>query len=192
MDTKPFYPVMGTIAFMVGPGAAQGPTDYQGEQTLYTARPTRYIAFHYYVLLILSLILAPALWFLEPLLRYAKVDLSLAGLSLDHILTILFLVLALYALIRAELKRATTRYIITDNKIIRQDGIMSKNTQMIPYTMLNRVDLNQSFGQRILHIGTVVVDTGDDVMKIDHIAHPEKVQQLLSQRLGRRAYVMQR
>ncbi len=164
---------------------------HQGEQTLLTTRPTRYIAFHYYVLAILSLILAPLLYFRPSVLDAVPVY-TIGPVTTGDLLLVFFLLLALYSFIRAELKRATTFYVITDNKIIRRDGILSKNTQMIPYTQLERVDLNQSLGQRILHIGTVIVDTGDDTLKIDHIPHPEKVQQLLSQRLGRRAYVMQR
>jgi uncharacterized membrane protein YdbT with pleckstrin-like domain len=166
-------------------------SDHQGEQTLLTARPTRYIAFHYYVLGFLSLVLAPLLYF-HPFIFDAIPVYAVGPVTTGEIFLFFFLFLALYSFIRAELKRATTFYVITDNKIIRRDGILSKKTQMIPYTQLERVDLNQSLGQRILHIGTVVVDTGDDTLNIDHIPHPEKVQQLLSQRLGRRAYVMQR
>ncbi len=166
-------------------------SDHQGEQTLMTMRPTRYIAFHYYVLFLLSLILAP-LVFLHPWYFDLIPGTVLGPVTLRDILAGLLLLLALYCLIRAELKRATTFFVITDNKIIRKDGILSKNTQMVPYTQLERVDLNQTFGQRILHIGTVVVDTGDDVLNLDHIPHPEKVQQLLSARLGRRAYTAQR
>ncbi len=165
--------------------------DHDGEQTLLTAKPTRYIAFHYYVLLVIALILTPLVyfrpWFFDRIPVYA-----LGPIDTSLILAVLLLLLALYCLIRAELKRATTLYIITDNKIIRRDGILNRNTQMMPYTMLNRVDLNQSFGQRLLHIGTVLVDTGDDRMSIDHVAHPERIQQLLSARIGRRAYIQQR
>ncbi len=169
-----------------------GPSDYHGEQTLMTMRPTRLIALRYYALAFFALIVAPTLWFVDPVERFGRVSLSLLGWSVDHILTILFLILALYGFVRAELMRKTTRYIITDNKIIREDGILNKNTEMIPYTQLERVDLRQSFLQRVLHIGTVVVDTGDDTLNIEMVPHPAKVQQLLSERLGRRAYIQQR
>ena len=56
---------------------------------------------------------------------------------------------------------------------------------------LERVDLHQTLGQRILKIGTIVVDTGDDVLNIDMVRHPAKVQELLSARLGRRAWTGQ-
>lgn len=166
-------------------------TEHRGEQTLLTTRPTRYISFHWYVLAVLFLLVA-ALLYLHPFAFLRIQWPGVASISSEWIVLGLLLLLALYSLVRAELKRATTLYVITDNKIIRRDGILSKNTQMIPYTQLERVDLNQSLGQRLLHIGSVVVDTGDDTLKIDHIPHPEKVQQLLSQRIGRRAYVMQR
>jgi len=165
--------------------------DHQGEQTLMTMKPTRFIAFYYYLGVLVFLILAPLVYF-RPWYFDRIPSATIGPVDTNLILTALLLILALYCLVRAELKRATTYYVITDNKIIRRDGILSKNTQMVPYTQLERVDLNQTFGQRILHIGTVVVDTGDDVLNIDHIPHPEKVQQILSQRLGRRAYVVQR
>ncbi len=165
--------------------------DHTGEQTLMTARPTRYIAFGSYVLLLLCILLAPFVYF-QPWFLTNTLGTAVGPVTVRDLVTGLLLLIALYALIRAELKRATTFYVITDNKIIRRDGILSKNTQMVPYTQLERVDLNQSLGQRILHIGTVVVDTGDDVLKIEQVPHPEKIQELLSQRLGRRAYTAQR
>jgi membrane protein YdbS with pleckstrin-like domain len=174
---------------MSGPSSL---SDYRGEQTLMTMRPTRLIAFRYWVLFVFSLLVAPTLWFVNPVERFGKVNLNALGWSLDHILTILFLILALYGFVRAELMRKTTRYIITDNKIIREDGILNKNTEMIPYTQLERVDLRQSFLQRALRIGTLVVDTGDDTLEIEMVSHPAKIQELLSQRLGRRAYFQQR
>ncbi len=165
--------------------------DHDGEQTLLTAKPTRYIALHYYVLMLIAIIVAPLVFFHVSYLSQLP-DPPAGPVHSDTIIAGLLLLLALYCLVRAELKRATTIYIITDNKIIRRDGILSRNTQMMPYTMLNRVDLNQTFGQRMLHIGSILVDTGDDRMSIDHVAHPERIQQLLSSRIGRRAFIQQR
>lgn len=165
---------------------------FTGERTLLTTRPTRLIAFRYYVLMVFSLLASPGLWFLEPLRRFANVGFTLSGWSLDHLLAVFFGILALYGFLRAELMRITTRYVITDNKIIREDGILSKSTQMIPYTQLERVDVRQSFLQRILRIGTVIVDTGDDTLDIEMVPRPREIQELLSDRLGRRAFVQQR
>lgn len=173
------------------PSTAPAPDEHKGEQTLMAMKPTRYIALGYYLLFIVFLILAPLVYF-RPWFFDAIPRAPVGPMDTSFILAVVLLVLALYCLVRAELRRATTSYVITDNKIVRKDGILNKNTQMIPYTQLERIDLNQTLGQRILHIGTVVVDTGDDTLKIGHIAHPEKVQQLLSDRLGRKSYSQQK
>ena len=167
--------------------APDGSLMYQGEKTLLVTRPTRLIALRYYVGMFFSLILAAVFYFIDRIAASFP-NPSVLGQPLGTILAVLFLVLALLALLTAELLRKTTRYIITDNKIIREDGILSKRTAMAPYTQLERVDLHQSLLQRILRIGTVVVDTGDDSMNIDMIPHPRQVQDLLSARMGRRAY----
>jgi uncharacterized membrane protein YdbT with pleckstrin-like domain len=169
--------------------AADGQTmSYSGEQTLLVTRPTRLIALRWWSVMVLALIIAGTL-FLQLPWRFSSMTNPMVGsLSTSTILGAFFLFIALVAFLVAELKRKTTRYVITDNKIIREDGILNKNTEMIPYTQLERVDMKQTFGQRILRIGTIVVDTGDDTMNLDMIPRPAQVQELLSTRLGRRAW----
>src|SRR5256885_13727497 len=165
---------------------------YSGEQTLLVTRPTRLIALRWWSAVVLALIVAGAL-FLQLPWRFSSTlaNPAVGSLPVSAILAAFFLFLALVAFIIAELRRKTTRYIITDNKIIREDGILNKNTEMIPYTQLERVDMKQTFGQRILRIGTIVVDTGDDTLNIEMVRHPAKIQELLSTRLGRRAWAGQ-
>src|SRR5207249_11126268 len=142
-------------------------TDHAGEQTLLVTRPTRLIALRYWSALVLALILAAVLGLRIPS-RFSPTfpNPTVVGVELSTILAGFFLFLALLAFFAAELKRKTTRYIITDNKIIREGGILNKNTQMIPYTQLERADLHQTFGERILKIGAIVVDPGPGSLKI--------------------------
>jgi len=168
------------------------PSDHADEKTLMRIRPTRLIAFGYYVLLLFSLLIAAVFILLKPIKNYGDEAGSAVGLGYDTIAALFFLLIAFYAFVRAELKRHTTLYLITDNKIVRSDGILNKNTQMLPYTQLKRVDLRQSLFQRILKIGTLVIDTGDDTLKIEMIKRPKDVQETLSQRIGRLSYSQQR
>jgi uncharacterized membrane protein YdbT with pleckstrin-like domain len=164
---------------------------YQGEQTLLTTRPTRLISFGYYVLSLLFGIGAVALLAgIVPFVPNGAVP--GLGLSWDATLASVLAFLAVLVFLIAEIRRASTRYTITDNKIIRVDGILSKRTSMVPYTQLERVDVTQSLLQRVLRIGTVTVDTGDDSMTIEMIPEPAKIQELLSSRMGRRAFIQQR
>lgn len=160
-----------------------------GEQTLLVTRPTRLISLRYYVTAGFFLVLAAA--FFSGIVQWlysAFPSTSVLGWSTNTIAGTVFLIFGIVFVLIAELTRKATRYIITDNKIIREDGILNKNTAMVPYTQLERVDLHQTLGQRILRIGTIVVDTGDDSMNIDTIPRPKEVQELLSRRLGRRAW----
>src|SRR6059058_1011096 len=115
-------------------------TNHAGEKTLLVTRPTRLIALRYWSALVLALLLAAVLGLRIPS-RFSPTfpNPAVAGIELSTILA------GFFAFLAAALKRKTTRYIITDNKIIREDGILNKNTQMIPYTQLERVDLHQTF-----------------------------------------------
>jgi uncharacterized membrane protein YdbT with pleckstrin-like domain len=168
------------------------PSSHEDEKALMSFRPTRFIALHYYVLLLVSLALVAVFLLIRPIKNYGDETRSVSGLGYDAVVAIFFLLIAIYCVLRAELKRYTTIYRITDNKIVRIDGILSKNTQMIPYTQLNRVDLRQSLLQRIFKIGTLAIDTGDDTLKIEMISRPKDVQELLSQRIGRLSYSQQK
>jgi len=168
---------------------ADGGRMYEGEKTLLVTRPTRLISLRFYVAAFLLLILAGVL-FSQVIARFVASfpNPDIGSIRLSTILAGILGFFALLAFLVAELKRKSTRYIITDNKIIREDGILNKNTAMIPYTQLERVDMRQSFSQRILKIGTIVVDTGEDTMNMDMVPHPAHIQELLSSRIGRRGW----
>jgi len=159
---------------------------HSGEQTLLVTRPTRLISLRYYVLFVIAEALA-VVFFAHLIPQIPAV--TVLGWSSNTIVAAFLAFVGLLSLLTAELKRISTRYMITDNKIIREDGILNKRTQMVPYTQLERVDLTQSLVQRILRIGTIQIDTGDDSISIEMVPKPAEIRELLSQRMGRRAFV---
>ena len=158
----------------------------QGEQTLLVTRPTRLLSLGYYVLMAFLWAIAGA--FLLDFVPFVPeaITIPVLGWSLETFAAVVFFVFGLISLLYAELVRKSTRYIITDVKVIREEGILSKRTAMVPYSHLERVEVTQSLLQRILRIGTVVVDTGDDSISIDMVPKPSEIQRILSQRMGRR------
>src|SRR5437016_5831680 len=97
--------------------AADGQTmSYAGEQTLLVTRPTRLIALRWWSAMVLALILAGVLFVQLPW-RFSSTlgNPTLGSLPASTILAALFLCLALIAFLVAELKRKTTRYVITDD-----------------------------------------------------------------------------
>src|SRR5207245_7024222 len=112
---------------------ADGQTmSYSGEQTLLVTRPTRLIALRWWSLMVLALIIAGALALRLPWLFSSMSNPTVGSLSTTTILAAFFLFIALVPFIIAELKRKRNRYVITDEKIIREAGIVNKNTVIIP------------------------------------------------------------
>src|SRR5438093_11352312 len=106
--------------------AADGQTmSYAGEQTLLVTRPTRLIALRWWSAMVLALIVAGALFVQLPW-RFSSTlgNPAFGSLPVSAILGAFFLLLALVALLLAELKRKTTRDAMTGSQSLRADAIL--------------------------------------------------------------------
>ena len=68
-------------------------------------------------------------------------------------------VLALIYFTAKWLKWSSTVYAATDERIIKQKGILNKTYEDIPLTMITNIDMAQSLGKRALGYGTLVFST---------------------------------
>ncbi len=151
------------------------------ETTLLAARPSRIVVLRYYVAAVFLLVLTFFLWFFDyllPALPISRTTLTLGGTA---VLGFLFLLLLLVA----ELKRLTTKYVVTDFRVIRRDGILRKSENVMPYNKVERVQLSQGILERVLGIGTLVVDTGEDQMLIASVRNPRNVERTIMSRMQR-------
>ena len=55
----------------------------------------------------------------------------------------------------------------------------------MPYTKVERVELLQSLLDRVLGIGTVVLDTGEDQILVAHVRSPRTIHQTIMTRIQR-------
>jgi uncharacterized membrane protein YdbT with pleckstrin-like domain len=53
----------------------------------------------------------------------------------------------------------STVYAATDERIIKQKGILNKTYEDIPLTMITNIDVGQSIGKRVLGYGTIIFST---------------------------------
>jgi uncharacterized membrane protein YdbT with pleckstrin-like domain len=77
---------------------------------------------------------------------------------------------ALFALVVlvGHLRRLSTRYVISDERLWIQNGLLSRHTQETRLTRLQNVNTDQSVFERVLRIGTVDFDTaGSDAPEAD-------------------------
>lgn len=156
----------------------------QTEKTLVTAKPSRLIVLRYYVAAIFLVILAGFLFFQAFGFQLPGVWVVLPS-TVNALAEVFLILIAFLLVVRAEVRRFSTRYFITDFRIIRKDGILRRRETVFPYRQLERVQLSQGIFERIFGIGTIVIDTGDDQMLIQSIGDPRKVEQAIMERVQR-------
>jgi membrane protein YdbS with pleckstrin-like domain len=150
------------------------------EVTLLSLRPSRVLVLKYYVVAVLLMILSF-------IIGFGIFQMPAIGPIVATLVTIgvvgLFLFTSLILVLIAELTRLGTKYIVTDFRIIRKVGILRRTENVMPYNKLERVELSQGILDRILGIGSLVVDTGEDQMTIASVRNPRNVEQTVMSRL---------
>lgn len=153
------------------------------ETVLLVTRPARIVRFHYYTGAVVLLVLG--LGILLTFIRLPPIDfipspwLSTGlGLALFGIALVLVLV--------AEVRRLAVTYVLTSERVLRRDGIVRRKTSFMPYAKLQRVELVQTLRQRLVGVGTLVVDTGEDTMEIRSVRRPAELERMISARAIRR------
>ncbi len=152
------------------------------EKTLLALRPTRLVAIHYYVTGFFLWILAALAW-LNIWNVIPEWEVPFIGVQLKSVAASLLGFLGLLAILGAELKRLAIRYIVTDSRVIRRDGILRRRTEQMPFSKVERVELDQGVIQRILRIGDIVVDTGEDTIVLAALGRVSLIQDELSRQV---------
>ena len=84
-----------------------------------------------------------------------------------------FFLFAIFAALRALIRRATTELAITDRRVIYKAGLLRRHTIEINRSKVETVGVNQSILGRMLGFGTVIVrGTGGSFEPIPFIAEP--------------------
>lgn len=145
------------------------------------ARPARIISIHYYLFAILLLTVASGVYFD----RLSLPDIAIGKWSLSSLGAGFLAFLAFLLLLVAEIKRLRKKYVIAQDAVERRDGILRRRTSFMPYNKVERVELDQSIFDRILGIGDVVIDTGEDIIALQAVKNPLKIHETLNKRLRR-------
>ena len=163
-----------------------GPVQEGGEQVFYVGRPTRLAKLHVYFFGLLMLLGAPLVWAFKP--GFLEGQAPGGFVTWGGIVAWVGGFLGFVLLVRAEFQRLTTKYTITNVRLIRRDGILRHHTQYVLFNKVERIEVNQGILGRLLGIGDIFLDTGEDVVVLDGIRDPRRVEtgiaQTLSQRRG--------
>ncbi len=154
------------------------------EPVLLRAHPSRLYSLRMYAGAVV-LLLAAASVFLNTLLGFVAIPPVQVGPFPTHVWLILAASgMALLLIVTAEVRRIATTYTVTDSRIVRKAGVLSTTMDAVPYRQVERVEMKQSLLQRIAHVGTVAVDTGEDLLLIEHVPRPDAFERTISHRIA--------
>ena len=151
--------------------------EQEGEPIIYKTKPSRLHFFGKYFGSILCILIAIFVW-----IDYFSLASSLPTIYGQNLLFWIgagFILIAILLILKAELDRFKTRYEISKHRVFKIVGILKKNQTSIPFQKIERTDVNQSALGRLVNIGTVRVDTGEDHFFLEGVPDPNKIDQII-------------
>lgn len=102
-----------------------------------------------------------------------------AGSQTQYLSLILWIAAAIFGVVavwlglRALIRRATTEFAVTDQRVIYKTGLFGRHTLEMNRAKVESVDVDQSIPGRLFDYGTIVLrGTGGSLEPIRHIASP--------------------
>ena len=83
-----------------------------------------------------------------------------------------------------EIKRITVKYEISNRRVLKENGIINKKTDYIPYHMVEKISLEKRWYERLLKIGTIKIDTGETHFYLFSVDRPDEVEDILRRAMG--------
>ncbi len=126
-----------------------------------------------------KLLFIPILWFIALsaaiLLVAANVDI------LQWVLITVLGLLALYFVVKPLVDWWWTRYVLTTERLITRTGLVAKSGVEIPLENITNVNFNQTFLERILGAGDLLIESAGSTgqSRFTNIPHPDEFQTLL-------------
>jgi uncharacterized membrane protein YdbT with pleckstrin-like domain len=126
-----------------------------------------------------KLLFVPVLWFIG-----LSIAMILVAVNLDFATWIVIAVLAVFLVIfvaRPVINWYSTRYVLTDERLITRTGVIAKTGVEIPLENITNVNFSQSVIERILGAGDLVIESAgtSGQSRFSNIPHPDSFQVLL-------------
>lgn len=96
--------------------------------------------------------------------------------SIDILLIFIYLAFFIPLVLVPYVKWATTKYIITDQRIITRTGLIKISGESIPLDKINSVKFTKSFIDRLFNSGSIVIESAaKDEAVLKHVRGAENV-----------------
>lgn len=149
------------------------------EKVLWEGRKSRKIFMHYYLAGIIFITLALTLFL-------GSLDQFLPFISDFSVYLSLFLAgIGVFLILLSEIKRIIIIYRVTETRVEKEQGIINKRVEHIPYQMVEKISSNNPWYARLLKIGDIEINTGEEHFWIKSIDNPEKVEEIIHNAISR-------
>jgi membrane protein YdbS with pleckstrin-like domain len=90
--------------------------------------------------------------------------------------------------VRPVLRWATTRLVVTNERLLWRRGLLSRHSREIPLERLSDVTVSQSLGERLFGLGDLVVQAVGELTKLTvaDLPHPERVLEAINRQVQER------
>lgn len=112
---------------------------------------------------------------------------ALAGMEENSIYLVIAVPFALWFLAK-WIVRQNTEYIVTNYRVVRQVGVLTKNSVDAPLDKINNIVHRQTFFQKLINNGTVGLETASELgmLEFDDVPDPLEFKNAIMRRAGTR------
>jgi hypothetical protein len=93
---------------------------------------------------------------------------------------------ALLWLVARQLRRMATSLVVTNARVVRRTGVLSRTNLEIRVERINELSCHQSIGGRLLREGQVLIEVSGEkgVVVLDHVPRPAELQSVISSQVS--------
>lgn len=173
----------------------QRQTNHSSEQVLFESQPNMILYSDNFILKIVVLfflvfmfnpILALIFHFQGRLRSFYNID--IVNLTFIAELVLIFCILIIIVKLALDiLDWNNTRYTLTQKRIIIKRGLLNKETVTMPYSKVQDIDIGQSFIDRILGVGDIVIYGGHENSEtiLDAVPNPGEVEEIIYEQMDK-------
>jgi uncharacterized membrane protein YdbT with pleckstrin-like domain len=81
---------------------------------------------------------------------------------LRYVILVVALVIVVWWSVRPILAWITTRYVVTNRRVLVRNGVMARNGRDVPLTRVNDVSFSRSIVERMFGSGTLTIESAGD------------------------------
>lgn len=179
-------------------------SEFQGfssEKVLIETRPNFWLYSNNFILKIVVLFLL--IFMFSPIMAFiytfqaqliSRFSVNISNVNFYAELVLIFCILIVIVKLALDvLDWNYTRYVLTDHRIVIERGFIRKEKVSMPYGKIQDIELSQSFLERIISVGDIILYGANEVSEtiLDNIPHPREAEEIILTRMNANSYANQ-